>query len=123
MKPPSPITLPKVKQLIRSWQRDLRLRDWEIVSALSTMEKLGDAYGECQAELHNRTAYIQIATDMPPWMLEQVVVHELLHCHTAALPAISAEAQQTAEEQIISTVSELLAKWRPAKTPPKRKAD
>lgn len=124
MKPATPITVKEINALIRRWKRDLKLRDWDICAELSTMEELGDAYGECQPVLHNRTALIRLAVDMPREMLEQIVVHEMLHCHTAALPTINADAQRAAEEHLIWPVAALLAKWRPDPKPPKkRKAD
>ena len=84
---------------------------------MSTCADLGDAYADCDANAHTRRADIRVASDCPSRLLEEKVVHELLHCHTAALPAHSAEAQRVAEEQLIDTVAYLLAKWRPAAKP------
>lgn len=63
----------------------LDLRDWDITVKVGTSE---DALGECLPVYGQRRATISLCStwqEMTPEDVRSTVVHELIHCHLAAL--------------------------------------
>lgn len=63
--------------LLKKWQKNLRLRDWDIKHILVT-EKWRKS-GDIKIDRDNLMAALMVNDSVPEEQLEEVVVHELLH--------------------------------------------
>lgn len=107
------MTQKRLEELLRYWQRRLRLRDWDVKVVLVRSYDIGRGrVAECEYEEVLKEAVIRVVdpADRPPslWKqdLEADLVHELLHLHFAPFmadgdsnPRTWAD-QETAIEQI-----------------------
>lgn len=82
--------LAQIIDWVDEWKPVLRLQDWQIRCEVCRADSMDGAYGTCKAIASKRQALIRILDpdEVIPhhyiWEfdLEQVVVHELLHCYT-----------------------------------------
>jgi hypothetical protein len=71
------VNLETVEQHVTRWQEILRLRDWDIRSMI--VEKPWRKTGDVKIDTSNRMAMVMINGVADPSVLEEVVVHELVH--------------------------------------------
>ena len=77
--------LERVNSLVDIWKPRLMLGDWRIRVEISTEKKIR-ALADCLSRPSRRYARIRVAIDgheshHDPHDLEQIIVHELLHCY------------------------------------------
>ena len=75
---------------LAKWQEELGLNRWLISVKFGVDGELGDGYAGCTANPTYREAVLSFDLDKlvdrgQEAKLEIIVVHELMHCHTAAL--------------------------------------
>lgn len=106
------LTLPQLKKLCKEWQKILRLQDWDIELRLVTLEQMGnDAQGCIMPSLPNKTAVMFIldqgsyTDDIFPQDMEETLVHELVHLHTAPF---CPEDETFLEEQAVELMASAL---------------
>ena len=105
-------------KLLRTWQKRLRLQDWEIaLSFVKSLDMSGPNLGEIKIYPDHRAADICLLReeDYPqnlPWYvdMESVLVHELLHIHFNPLSSPEKNVQEDAA--IESIVPALINGWR-----------
>lgn len=75
---------------VRYWQKKLALMDWEIITNLVSESELNGKAGTVSWDTETKQAIINIVdpktitTELDfPYDLEKVLVHELLHLHSA----------------------------------------
>lgn len=83
------------KQLVgmcQTWQKRLRLQDWEISIEFTDAFNGTATYGECSTSPPFMQAAIKVRSDLKPKAVEETVVHELLHVrfpnHTPAFDRV-----------------------------------
>jgi len=80
------LTLDELKDLCDEWKKILGLQNWDIIILLCNYEELDQIKGSCSWQIKNRHAVIRILdpkfyiSEYYPFDMEQVLVHELLHC-------------------------------------------
>lgn len=76
----------KIKALVKTWQRRLNLKDWQIELMIEDVSEEGhELLGYAQVDLHRRRARVTINPETESEDLEDVVVHELLHVRLAGI--------------------------------------
>lgn len=102
-----------LKQRMYEWQRRLRLQDWIIDLKLERGFVMGELIGKVQPYTHNKRAVISLLdpedyspTDLLPYDMECVLIHELLHLHF--WPLTKRDGENEFEEQAINAIAEAL---------------
>lgn len=100
---------PDLSALLTQWQAILRLQDWDITVQYARSLEMGDSEGKIETTLPRKAALISIL-DPCDWQeptvqdVEQTLVHELLHIHTAQWPS-DGESACLAEEQGVDAIA------------------
>lgn len=91
-------------ELVKEWKHRLLLDDWLISAKL--VENIGDEIcGHCDANYVNKNAVISVLREMPKenrivvFPIEQVLIHELLHCKFMSVENGSLESRFYEEMQ------------------------
>lgn len=78
----------ELEDLLRHWQRKLRLQDWDIEIRFVSKDEMTGRDGTVQYHTHLKTARIEVlrpGEERPnawiPYDIENTIVHELLHLH------------------------------------------
>ncbi len=104
----------KHNQLLKSWQKRLRLNDWtfKVIDLCSPEDfKLSGVCGECDYQEVNKSAIIRIISPdfygdrLIPFNYEKILVHELLHVKFALLENSENELQNRIAHQLIEDLS------------------
>jgi hypothetical protein len=94
------MTNKQLEKLCRTWQKRLRLQDWDISIKFSRRADMGDYnWGHTESQRTSKSAHIFVCHPWdahPQWMggygTEHTVVHELIHLHFPVEPADKTEA-------------------------------
>lgn len=70
------MTQPQLANLVRLWQRRLRLRDWKVSAEFGTAENMPDCIGQIFPDSSEMTATLRVIDGE---VIEGTVIHELLH--------------------------------------------
>jgi hypothetical protein len=102
------------KELLKKWQKRLRLTDWVIVledNAYPSDFTNQDCAGECEWQETNKTAVIRILNPfcygerITPFNFEKTLVHELLHIKFCFIENSGNELQDRITHQLIEELA------------------
>jgi hypothetical protein len=109
----------ELSELLRFWQHELRLRDWDIVCGIVRGRALGTDYGRVTFDEKRKEALIDIRDprDAPKnpvreYDMEVALVHELLHCSLACFTGALQTHEDIVQEQTIHAHSLVLVRLR-----------
>lgn len=115
------MTSQQLLKLCRTWQKRLRLEDWDVALCFAPPHAMSkpDALGQVQACAERKDALIKILrpedwTDSPFGdTVETTLVHELVHIHTIPIhEGANGASRRLAEEQALSgLVPALVEGW------------
>jgi len=97
--------------LARQWQKRLGLGDWHIRARWAPPSEIGTSYGTCRFDINHKTALISVLSEeyadayafpSPPWDVDNIIVHELVHLVLAPLQI----EDDVLQEQIINQLAE-----------------
>lgn len=105
-----------LKKKVRYWQGQLSLMDWEVKTLLVSEADLNGKAGTVSWDMETKQAIINlvdpktITTELDfPYDLEKVIVHELLHLHSAPFDTFKEGSNKyTALEVMINKVADSL---------------
>lgn len=106
-------TSDELTALCASWQKLLRLQDWDVYLRCVHRGDLdhADVYGKIDWLLHHKVATISLVIDAsmaehdPHYNPERTLVHELLHLFFIVFETESGSQQDTALEQALTTLA------------------
>ncbi len=111
------MTLQRLKNRLRYWQRRLGLQVWDITVVYAMPHEVQCGYGSNTYDTNHRTALVRILApeyaDMfqppaPAYEAENVLVHELLHLLLLPVVDTDGEPDITSVEQLINLLAEVL---------------
>lgn len=122
------LTLQEATELLREWQGELRLQDWNI--KLTIAPEIAPRHGHVRICESKQCAYIKILDpsaareEMEPLDMELAIVHELLHVQLAAFMQREKKTHKDiVQEQCIHKISQhLLRMKRELRARPRRRA-
>ena len=105
----------ELEKLCREWQGILRLNDWDITILIDRKYnfELTNVWGECKAFLCDKEAFIRIIDPIDinslfRFDMEELLIHELLHCHFKPFEAEDGTLEDKLQEQVIQTLAKSL---------------
>jgi hypothetical protein len=112
------MTNEELQQLCFDWQIRLRLGDWIVKARFWEPHEIdGSLFGQCSYLIQEKTAKIKIIRpehthkeSFPPQIVEETLVHELLHLHFAPFEAKPKTTKMDAQELAINCISRALVK-------------
>jgi hypothetical protein len=110
------ITKRRVLALVRQWRTKLHLSEWHLGVVVDTIPPDAAARADASASPEYREATLRFdPAEIDPAELEEMVVHELLHCHVETLghlalvmageDAVRKEAVRMAEEELVTRLT------------------
>lgn len=110
------MTLEQLRSLCLKWQERLRLLDWDIKVRWARKDEEERVWGEVEKDVHAKTATIaMVSPKHPDWGksdhprdIETILVHELLHLHTAPFEFKLGSPHHTTEENLVNQIARLL---------------
>lgn len=110
----------ELQKLVDYWQSVLRLNDWNIKAEFVDNKDMmaPNAQGACGYSLKEKRAVIHVRTERDhnqqpfEYDAEQILVHELLHCHFAGIEPDENTLQEVVLEQGIDLIAEALVRLR-----------
>jgi hypothetical protein len=104
-----------IEELLAEWQKRLKLQDWEIKISFKREYDMDEKLGSISWSHNKKQASLDLLDpiDYPPtsfdeYDTEAVIVHELLHLHTAFTARPTEGWEEVMEERAINAISKAL---------------
>lgn len=113
----NPLPLVSIEELLAEWQKRLSLQDWELIASFKRAYEMPDKLGSIEFSHTKLRGEIKIMDPLDycseqefnkGYDIEFILVHELLHIHTAFTPKPTEGWEECMEERAINSIAKAL---------------